>query len=263
MDTAMSIIKTCLQKINKFLLGLFSLSMFLCSCTNRENSQCDSENNSFVSVVIEDTIFVCSTSQIKNQIWMGENLSVKTFCNGDSISGAGSYDEWKLLSKEKKPAYFEVGIDRKSYQQLIEGYSKNYYGRYNGFLPAPDTAYYVLYNKYAIVDKRKLCPNGWRMPSKDDWNILFRNVKCDKYLIDSIGVANTYGNKYGFSLRPTPYGFARDMYDFNFDFAVFWSDLTEKILLCTMVYDDPDIEVFQSWYPSNKYDGCCVRCIKE
>ena len=94
---------------------------------------------------------------------------------------------------------------------------------------------------------------------------LFNIVKSDKHLLDSIGVVKSFGNKYGFSLRPTPYGFASNEYDFNMSFAIFWLAGAKKVMLNTF-YDDENeftIPPHMRWQESNKYDGCCVRCIKE
>ena len=84
------------------------------------------------------------TIQIGNQTWMKENLKVTKYRNGDVIPN--------------------VLIDR---QNSLEG-AWSYY---------LDDSYYdsnfgKLYNWYAATDARGICPNGWHLPSTDEWQTL-------------------------------------------------------------------------------------------
>ena len=84
------------------------------------------------------------TIQIGNQTWMKENLRVTKYINGDIIPN--------------------VLIDR---QNSLEG-AWSYY---------LDDSYYdsnfgKLYNWYAATDARGICPNGWHLPSPDEWQTL-------------------------------------------------------------------------------------------
>ena len=238
-----------------------------CVRPNHQNKT-NSDSILYDSAIItfnSDTLFNCAFIQIRDQVWMRNNLSVKKFRNGDSLKQALSIDDWLFYTDKKTPVFMEVDIDTRYYNKLIIGYTKNYLGRYFNYIESPDKANYFLYNQYAILDDRALCPNGWRMPTKSDWQTLFNIVKSDKHLLDSIGVVKSFGNKYGFSLRPTPYGFASNEYDFNMSFAIFWLAGAKKVMLNTF-YDDENeftIPPHMRWQESNKYDGCCVRCIKE
>ncbi|WP_338225600.1 fibrobacter succinogenes major paralogous domain-containing protein [Algoriphagus confluentis] len=83
---------------------------------------------------------------IGHQLWMGENLNVHTFRNGDSIPQARSYQEWAQAARKRQPAwcYFENKEE-------------------NG------VSYGKLYNYFAVSDPRGLAPEGWRIPSQADW----------------------------------------------------------------------------------------------
>ena len=87
------------------------------------------------------------TFKINKQIWMAENLNVDKFRNGDTIPYARSESDWILANEKKKPAFCYYQND-----------SKN------------DSKYGKLYNWYAFIDKRGLAPEGWKLPSADDWN---------------------------------------------------------------------------------------------
>ncbi|MCX6320118.1 MAG: fibrobacter succinogenes major paralogous domain-containing protein [Bacteroidetes bacterium] len=83
---------------------------------------------------------------IGKQTWMGENLNVSTFRNGDTIPEARTIEEWRAAGKDKKPAWCYYNNDIA-----------------NGAL------YGKLYNFYAITDARGLAPKGWKIPAANDW----------------------------------------------------------------------------------------------
>lgn len=87
--------------------------------------------------------------KIGNQIWMAENLNVERFRNGDLIPEAKSQKEWEKAGKSGKPAwcYYENNdINSEKYGKL--------------------------YNWFAVNDPRGLAPEGWQIPSDDEWEEL-------------------------------------------------------------------------------------------
>lgn len=93
--------------------------------------------------------FVCKTAVIGNQTWMAENLNVTKFQNGDPIPEAKSAEEWRIAGENKQAAFCYINND-----------------------PSTVTKYGVLYNWYAMNDKRGLAPEGWRIPKENDFQIL-------------------------------------------------------------------------------------------
>ncbi|MFM7668530.1 MAG: fibrobacter succinogenes major paralogous domain-containing protein, partial [Bacteroidota bacterium] len=83
------------------------------------------------------------------QVWMNRNLNVSTFRNGDLIPEAKTKEEWEKAGKEGKPAWCYYNND-----------SKN------------DTKYGKLYNWFAVNDSRGLAPQGYHVPSDDEWTTL-------------------------------------------------------------------------------------------
>jgi uncharacterized protein (TIGR02145 family) len=77
---------------------------------------------------------------------MAKNLDVTTFRNGDLVPQVKSYDEWEKAGKEGRPAWCYYGNDT--------GIGKEY-GR--------------MYNWFAVNDPRGLAPEGWHIPTNDDW----------------------------------------------------------------------------------------------
>ena len=81
--------------------------------------------------------------------WLGKNLNVDHFANGDRIPQVQSDEEWKRIAEEKQPAWCYYNNDS------VKGYN---YGK--------------LYNWYAVHDSRGLAPRGWHIPSDPEWTQL-------------------------------------------------------------------------------------------
>lgn len=93
---------------------------------------------------------VYHTVTIGSQVWMVENLKVAHYRNGSPISNITDPTEWTN----------PVGGACCDYDNV----------------PGNSTTYGKLYNWYAIYDTRKLAPDGWRVPDKDDWTTLITNL---------------------------------------------------------------------------------------
>ncbi len=102
---------------------------------------------------------VYHTVKIGTQIWTVENLKVTHFRNGDSITNLANGKEWGLC---KTAAYCNL-LDSVSTSEI--------YGR--------------LYNWYALSDPRFICPEGWHIPSDEEWNVM------EKYLDNSTDTTST------------------------------------------------------------------------
>jgi len=86
------------------------------------------------------------TVRIGNQIWITENLKVTKYRNGDPIPNLTSSDDWTATSKG---AYCNFGNDDGNVET---------YGR--------------LYNWHAVNDVRGLAPDGWHIPTDEQWGEL-------------------------------------------------------------------------------------------
>ncbi len=97
--------------------------------------------------------FECKTTKIGNQIWMAENLNVSKFRNGEEIIEAKTVSEWRNAFMNKIPAWCYFNNNPEN-------------GKVMG----------KLYNYYAVVDNRKLAPEGWRVASFEDVSNLFNSI---------------------------------------------------------------------------------------
>jgi uncharacterized protein (TIGR02145 family) len=87
--------------------------------------------------------------RIGNQVWMYRNLSATKFRNGESIFEAKNCKDWNEAIKSQTPAWC-----------------------YFDFNPANSSKYGILYNYFAIFDKRGLAPENWHIPTISEWNEL-------------------------------------------------------------------------------------------
>lgn len=87
---------------------------------------------------------------IDTQTWMKENLKVTNYSNGTSIPNVNDNSQW---------------------QNLMTGAFCDYNNTSTN-----STTYGKLYNWYAVMDSRNLCPAGWHIPSDVEWTTLIDNL---------------------------------------------------------------------------------------
>lgn len=80
---------------------------------------------------------------------MKENLNVEYFRNGDLIPETKENYEWEKAGNNEQPSW--CYYDNNSANGKI-------YGK--------------LYNWYAVKDSRGLAPDGWHIPSDEEWTVL-------------------------------------------------------------------------------------------
>jgi uncharacterized protein (TIGR02145 family) len=83
---------------------------------------------------------------IGSQVWLVENLRTTHYRNGDSIPLVIPDAQWKLLTTG----------------------ARSYYDN----LPSNEKTYGSFYNWHAVNDSRGLCPEGWHVPSDQEWSHL-------------------------------------------------------------------------------------------
>ncbi len=129
---------------------------------------------------------------IGNQVWMTENLNVDKFRNGDPVPQAKTNEEWEKAGENEEPAwcYFDNALN-----------NGDRYGK--------------LYNWYAVNDPRGLAPEGWKIPSDDDWSHLTeflgggsvagKKMKSTVFWADNGSESGNGTNESGFSGLPGGY----------------------------------------------------------
>ena len=121
-----------------------------------------------------------------NQEWMAENLRVTHYQNGDPITLDPNPATWPN-SWYDNGKFCWYGND--------ETTNKPLYG--------------ALYNYFAAVDGRNICPQGWHLPTDDEWTTMIYDLysgmhfKASRLWFSSPNVWSD--NEWGFSVLPAGY----------------------------------------------------------
>ena len=117
----------------------FSYSQTIINSSNESTSKCPEQIKD-----IDGNIY--KTIKIGEQCWMQSNLKVTKYRDNTVIPKISDANSWAKLN---------IGA-RCSYENILS----------NSYI------YGNLYNWFAVSDKRKICPVGWRVPKDSDWFIL-------------------------------------------------------------------------------------------
>jgi uncharacterized protein (TIGR02145 family) len=188
-----------------------------------------------------------NTITIGTQTWMAENLRTTKYQNGDAIPEL---------------------TDNTSWVNSTSGAYCNY-GNTTGF----DTiaTYGRLYNGYVISDSRSIAPEGWHVPSNDEWTTLINYLGGDTVAGSKLKEINTTHwespnegttNESGFTALPAGYRSIDGEFLSMSYYSQWWSSSVTDAAnakLRSMVYFSNDIG---SGEVSMKY-GFSIRCIKD
>ena len=117
------------------------------------------------------------TIVLGSQEWTAENLRVTRYNNGDDIPTDLNHEDWQNTS-EGAFTIFDPGHDD------ADGINSN---------AEMVAAYGKLYNWHAISDERGICPDGWKVPEKSDWEALFEAIE-DEFGIHNANEIDGLGN---------------------------------------------------------------------
>ena len=189
------------------------------------------------------------TVQIGEQCWFAENLQAELYQSGDQIPLISSTD-------------------------MVDGPTPVYKCIYDDDIMNRDQMGY-LYSWYTTIQETQVCPNGWKVPSLEDFNFLF----------DEIGGLNQAGNHlkseppiwngadtYGFSGLPSgyynhPYTSTSDVFGYYF--------LDQICYLWTSTYSGETTPYYIMFRSGNNHaeifssagnyaeDAMSIRCIKD
>lgn len=141
-------------------LFLFIISTFCFYC-NVDSTLQEKDIDSNKSEITDVDGNIYNTIKIGDQWWMVENLRVSRFQNGDTIANVDEDSLWQDLKTGAMCFY-----DKLDWQTETYG---------------------VLYNFYAVIDTRGLAPEGWHVPTDEDWKELEMFLGMSKSAADSTG----------------------------------------------------------------------------
>lgn len=229
--------------ILRYLAIVFFLAAALAGkgCRNSATSESTREQVKDIDGNIYDVV------RIGEQIWMAENLRTTTFSDGSPISKVESYDEWADL---ELPAY-------------------SWYN--NDSLHAEEFG--ALYN-YFSVESDKLCPEGWHVPTDEEWIALASSLGGAAVAGGSLKEVGTSrwktpntlaSNESGFTALPGGYRSYNGTFNLMRIDGFWWTSSekswygsTNTVVYRNLKYDGPDLfrEV------AVKSNGFSIRCVK-
>ena len=186
------------------------------------------------------------TIRIGDQVWMAENLKVTHYRNGDAIPNLTSGGDWANTSSDAYCAY-----------DNNESYANTY-----GYL----------YNWFAVVDKRNIAPEGWHVPTDDEWRELSNYLgsddgsklagNADLWYNGGLEDNSEFGIS-GFTALPGGYrGYTNGSYSNVGNYGYFWSSTEyysnnawHRRLYC----NSSDVRR----YNYGKRSGFSVRCVRD
>jgi len=186
---------------------------------------------------------------IGKQVWMTQNLNVDKFRNGDPIPEAKTNEEWSKAGENGEPAW--------SY------YNNN---------PDNGDRYGKLYNWYAVNDPRGLAPEGWKIPSDEEWSRLAdflggksvagTKMKSTDFWADYEGKSVNGTNESGFSALPGGFRYSNGTFTGIGNNGYWWSATESNTNYAWNRYVDYSYsDVYRG--DINKEVGFSVRCVRD
>ncbi|MDN5201195.1 FISUMP domain-containing protein [Fulvivirgaceae bacterium BMA10] len=204
----------------------------------------------FTTVLV---VISCSRPEaisIGDQFWFSQNLEVDEFANGEPIKQVSSDSEWVEAANKNIPAFRKPTGDRNGY----------------------------IYNKAAILDKRGLAPEGYKIPDSGDiveLEMFFSALKENKFpsstpkfsdMLESIGTSKwemswTYDGNKTFVIENGEFRISRDRNCYWWDgegfvYSLKYGTRAENHALM-------NIEVFNNPCSSSSPCGFRIKCIKD
>ena len=188
--------------------------------------------------------------KIGKQWWMAENLKVTHYRNGDNLPNNSDDDEWD------KPlgAWCSYNNDNNNI---------DIFGR--------------LYNWFAVNDSRGLAPEGWHIPTDEEWETLVSYLGGSEIAGDKMKVLKAFTDdvhmeinsdeklvsKSGFSALPGGYRYNHGVFDGIGSNPYFWSstECSNGTAWYRYLYDG-NSKVYRDnsgW----KQAGYSIRCVKD
>ena len=148
-----------------------------------------------------------NTVTIGDQCWFRENLRVTRYINGDPIIFGLTGQEWQDTTAG---AFAYASHDNSDLRVGLFG---------------------VLYNWYAVFDQRRICPDGWHIPTRFEWNQLTEYLGSGTEAEYSMRSYGGYGwdgdidrlNSSGFSGLPSGIINPVGTFDGNYSVGRYWS----------------------------------------
>ena len=223
---------------------LFAFTIGLVAFWSSEENTTESTTEEDLTVTdIDGNVY--QTIIIGEQEWMMENLKVTHYRDGTAIPTGHSNSDWSNLS---------TGA----------------YAVYNDDESNADT-YGYLYNWYAVDDSRNIAPEGWHVPTDDEWQILVDYLggssvaggKMKETGTEHWNSPNTGAtNESGFTALPGGYRIGNGYYFSMGNYGYFWSS-TESSSNFAWYRELGYYHSAVGRHSGSKQIGFSVRCVRD
>ena len=198
------------------------------------------------------------------------SVSSSSEAKSSSSSDGSVYDSINNTLKDLRDGQTYKTVTIGSQTWMAENLNNNPSGSYfdhDEFDPPPKYG-----RVYAWATAKKVCPSGWHLPTRVEFDTLFTAVggqsTAGKALKSTSGW-NDGGNgadAFGFSALPAGYNYYDGQYDAEGDAAYFWTstEVSDEAYFVNLNYDNDSAYLIQTdgkhYHESDKYS---VRCLKD
>lgn len=145
------------NKLNRLNVSglLFFAVLVLFGCSDRSNEPRTIETSTVTD--IDGNVY--KTVKIGNQWWMAENLATTHFNDGTSLDFYALNDIDSLWANASSPSYTVIN----------------------------DTLFGYLYNYNVVESTKNIAPEGWHVPTDEDWKMLEKEIGMSEEEANSLG----------------------------------------------------------------------------
>lgn len=201
------------------------------------------DNNTNTVKDIDGNVY--HTVTIGTQTWMVENLNTTKYRNGDPIPNITDDTEWKNLTS----------------------------GAYCDYINTPDPSgpFGRLYNWFAVNDSRNIAPNGWHIPTDDEWTILTTYLGGEDAAGNKLKEAGSFywgddntraTNETGFTALPGGFREPNGTYGAMYVGGWWWSSTEYSDTIAWIRYMHTALLYVVHDY-STKGNGYSIRCLRD
>ncbi|MEN0006157.1 MAG: FISUMP domain-containing protein [Bacteroidota bacterium] len=232
------------KKITWSVFVFVFLSLFLQSCAeNKTDDSSDGEQQKVTEIVANETTFVedaagnkYPTVQIGEQVWLAEDLHTTVFDCADSVK-----------------VKFTNGLERGPGVKFYDATPR--YAYYNN---NKDTYTGIIYS-YGAITSCQLCPEGYRIPTKADWETLVSTLGGKMEAGKKLLKGGSSGFNAEMSGRIDDYGSV-----LGDEYCFWWStDLDASSKRKAAFTFESDYRGILRLIPQDARVGNYVRCVKE
>jgi uncharacterized protein (TIGR02145 family) len=242
------------RKFFKISILIASVAIIFSSCSKTDDDDGNITNGKTTAVFNSNVTYGSMTDQdgnvyktvtIGTQTWMAENLRTTKYNDGTEIPNVTDIGEWS-------------------------GLTSGAYCNYNNATNIDTIATYGrLYNWYA-VNTGELAPNGWHVPTDDEWTTLTTYLGGDASASDKIketgtlhweGSNSTATNESGFTAIPGGHRYKDGLFKTIGQLSLWWSS-TEYDLYAWGRHVS-NLSTVLGKPLADKEDGFSIRCVKD